>query len=74
MSRVRAGLLIFFALFPVVASAQTKQPAKETPARASSGSSMIVDPGSEKWSDIPAAALVGTPSVEMGGTARVAII
>ncbi|MGA8233464.1 MAG: cupin domain-containing protein [Candidatus Acidiferrales bacterium] len=69
----RTGLLIFFVLLPVVAGAQTKQPAKETPARASSGP-MIVEPGSEKWSDIPAAAMVGTPSVEIGGTLRVAII
>jgi quercetin dioxygenase-like cupin family protein len=73
MSLRRMGLLIFFALLPVVASAQTKQSAKETPARASSGA-MIVEPGSEKWGDIPAAALVGTPSVEIGGTLRVAII
>jgi len=69
----RTGLLIFFVLLPVVAGAQTKQPAKETPARASSAP-MIVQPGSEKWSDIPAAAMVGTPSVEIGGTLRVAII
>jgi hypothetical protein len=73
MSLVRAGLLISFALLPVVAGAQTKQTAKETPAQASS-SSMIVEPGSEKWGDIPAAAMVGTPSVEIGGTLRVAII
>ena len=73
MSIGRTGLSIFFVLLPVVAGAQTKQPAKENPARASSGS-MIVEPGSEKWGDIPAAAMVGTPSVEIGGTLRVAII
>ncbi len=73
MSIGRAGLLVFFVLFPVVAGAQTKRPAKETPARASNGP-MIVEPGSEKWGDIPAAAMVGTPSVETGGTLRVAII
>ena len=64
MSIVRAGLLVIFVLLPVVAGAQTKQAAKETPARAAS-SSMIVEPGSEKWGDVPAAAMVGTPSVEM---------
>ena len=32
---------------------------------------MIVEPGSEKWGDVPAAAMVGTPSVEMGGTVRI---
>ena len=53
MSIGRTGLLIFFVLLPVVAGAQTKQPAKETPAQASSGP-MIVEPGSEKWGDIPA--------------------
>ena len=73
MSIVRACLLIIFALLPVVAGAQTKQAAKETPARASS-SSMIVEPGSEKWGDVPAGALVGTPSVEMGGTVRIAVL
>jgi len=73
MSIVRAGLLITFLLLPAVAGAQTKQPAKETPARASSGP-MIVEPGSEKWGDVPAAAMVGTPSVAIGGTLRVAVI
>jgi oxalate decarboxylase/phosphoglucose isomerase-like protein (cupin superfamily) len=73
MSIARASLLIFFVFVSVVANAQTKQPAKETPARASS-SSMIVEPGTEKWGDIPAAAMVGTPSVEVGGTLRVAIL
>jgi quercetin dioxygenase-like cupin family protein len=73
MSLLRPGLLLIFVLLPAVAGAQTKQPAKKTPTRASS-SSMIVEPGSEKWGDLPAAALVGTPSVEIGGTLRVAVI
>ncbi len=73
MSIVRACLLIIFVLVPVVAGAQTKQPVKETPARAS-GNPMIVEPGSEKWGDVPAGALVGTPSVEMGGTVRIAVL
>jgi quercetin dioxygenase-like cupin family protein len=73
MSTLRTGLLIFVVLLPVVAVAQTTPPVKVTPARPSSAP-MIVEPGSEKWGDIPAAAMVGTPSVEMGGTARVAII
>jgi hypothetical protein len=73
MSIVRAGLLIIFVLVPVVAGAQTKQPAKESPARTATNS-MIVEPGSEKWGDVPAAAMVGTPSVEMGGTVRVAVL
>jgi hypothetical protein len=73
MSKVRTGLLIIFVLLPVLAGAQTKPPAKKTPAPASS-SSMIVQPGSEKWGDVPPAALVGTPSVPIGGTLRVAVI
>ncbi|HXN98687.1 MAG TPA: cupin domain-containing protein [Candidatus Acidoferrales bacterium] len=73
MSMRRAGLFIISVLLPVVAGAQTKQPAKEAPARASSGP-MIVEPGSEKWGDIPAGAMVGTPSVEVGGTLRVAVL
>jgi hypothetical protein len=35
---------------------------------------MIVESGSEKWGDIPAGVLVGTPSVEIGGTLRVAVL
>jgi quercetin dioxygenase-like cupin family protein len=73
MSTLRTGLLIFVVLLPVVAVAQTTPPAKVTPARPSSAP-MIVEPGSEKWGDIPAAAMVGTPSVEIGGTVRVAVI
>jgi hypothetical protein len=33
-----------------------------------------VMPGSEQWMHIPAAALAGTPSVEMGGTLKIAIL
>lgn len=73
MSIVRAGSLIIFVLLPVVAVAQTKQSTKAAPARVSSGS-MIVAPGSEKWGDIPPAAMVGSPSVAMGGTMQVAVL
>ena len=73
MSIRRTGLLISFALLAMIAGAQTKEPAKKSPARAASGP-MIVEPGSEKWGDIPAGVLVGTPSVEIGGTLRVAIL
>ena len=73
MSMRRAGLLISFILLAAVAGAQTKQPAKKAPARDSS-SQMIVQPGSEKWGDIPAAAMVGAPSVEIGGTLRLFVV
>jgi hypothetical protein len=61
--------LALVALLPCVAAAQEKAHAKPV---ASTGGA-IVEPGSEKWGDVPAAALVGTPSVEMGGTLRIAI-
>jgi oxalate decarboxylase/phosphoglucose isomerase-like protein (cupin superfamily) len=60
-------------LMPGIASAQTKAPAKTSAAPAKQ-SAMVVEPGSEKWGDVPAAALVGTPSVEMGGTLRLAVL
>lgn len=68
----KSVLLTAIGLLPLVAAAQTKPPAK-----ASAGAKpiqAIVEPGSEKWGDVPAAALVGTPSVEMGGTLKVAIL
>jgi quercetin dioxygenase-like cupin family protein len=66
-------LLTLLALLTWAAGAQTNAPVK-TRAAAGKQSAMIVEPGSEKWGDIPASALVGTPSVEIGGTLRVAII
>lgn len=60
-------------LMPGIASAQTKAPAKASAAPAKQ-SAMVIEPGSEKWVDVPAAALVGTPSVELGGTLRLAVI
>ena len=44
--------------------AQTKAPAKKAAAAAMA---TVVPSGSEKWGDLPAAAMVGTPSVDMGG-------
>ena len=71
---------VFFALLALLpwnTLAQTKAPAKapaKTNASASSHGAIVVEPGSEQWGDVPAAALVGTPSVEMGGTLKIAII
>ena len=53
------------------AFAQTKAPAKKA---ASSAMATVVPPGSEKWGDIPAAAIVGTPSVDMGGKLQLAVV
>jgi hypothetical protein len=63
-----ALVLVFAAAVAVSGSAQT--PAKKD-------SSMAAGPtlsGSEQWMDIPAAAMVGTPSVPAGGTLKDAIL
>lgn len=65
--------LALLALLPWNAGAQTK-PAAKASAAAQMRGAIIVEPGTEKWGDLPAEALVGKPSVEMGGTLRVAII
>ena len=72
MSMNKPVLLTALALLPWIAGAQTKAPEKG--ATAAKQSVTVIESGSEKWGDVPAAALVGTPSVEMGGTLRVAII
>jgi hypothetical protein len=66
-------LLTLFALLTWTAGAQTNAPVK-TRAAVGKQSAVVVEPGSEKWGEVPAAALVGTPSVEMGGTLRLAVI
>ena len=61
------------ALLAWTAGAQTNAPVKTGDA-VGKRTAMVVEPGSEKWGEVPAAALVGTPSVEMGGTLRLAVI
>lgn len=51
--------------------AQTKAPAKKASAAAMA---TVVPAGSEKWGDLPAAAMVGTPSVDMGGKIQLAVV
>jgi hypothetical protein len=65
--------LTLLALLTSTAGAQTNAPVKTRPALGEQ-SAAVVEPGSEKWGEVPAAALVGTPSVEMGGTLRLAVI
>jgi hypothetical protein len=69
-------LLALLALPAGIANAQTDAPAKTARTRpaAMKPSAIVVEPGSEKWGDVPAAALVGTPSVELGGTLRLAVL
>jgi hypothetical protein len=65
--------LTLVAFLASTAGAQTQAPAKVS-ATVRVQRAIVVEPGSEKWGDVPAAALVGTPSVEMGGTLRLAVI
>src|SRR5271166_4657044 len=76
MTKQRIGVLVVCLVLVAVGVAQT-QPAKQAAAEKKSGGGgrgMVVMPGSEQWMDIPAAALVGTPSVEMGGTIKIAVL
>jgi hypothetical protein len=76
MTKSRIGVLVVCLVLVAVGVAQT-QPAKQMAAEKKSGGmarGMVVMPGSEQWMDIPAAALVGTPSVEMGGTIKIAVL
>ena len=77
MTKQRIGVLVVSLVLVSVGVAQTP-PAKQMDDEKKSGglarSSMLVMPGSEQWMDIPAAALVGTPSVEMGGTIKIAVL
>src|SRR5271155_3479047 len=70
MTKYRIGMLLVCVCLASATFAQT-EPAKKTVGAMSSPGVM---PGSEKWMDLPAAALVGTPSVDMGGTVKIAIL
>ena len=76
MTKQRIGVLAVCLLLAAAAMAQAP-PAKQTAAEKKSGGaagSGVVMPGAEQWMDAPAAALVGTPSVEMGGTVKIAVL
>ncbi len=76
MTKQRIGVLFVSLLLTVVGMAQTP-PATQTGMEKKGSSSVhgaVVMPGSEQWTDVPAAALVGTPSVEMGGTVKIAVL
>ena len=76
MTKQRIGVLIVCVLLVTAGAAQTPPANQVAVEKKSSGGarSMMVVPGSEQWMDIPAAALVGTPSVELGGTLKIAIL
>ena len=76
MTKQRIGVLVVCLLLAAAGVGQTP-PAKQMAVEKKSGGaagSVLVMPGSEQWMDIPAAALVGTPSVEMGGTVKIAVL
>lgn len=76
MALHKIALFTLLVLPAWTASAQTNAPAKSAKTKpvAAKPSAIVVEPGSEKWGDVPAAALLGTPSVEMGGTLRLAVL
>lgn len=75
MTKHRGGLLLVCLLLAAAGVAQTPS-AKQTPEKKSGGAahSGPVMPGSEQWMDLPPAALVGTPSVDLGGTVKIAVL
>jgi quercetin dioxygenase-like cupin family protein len=70
MTKHRSVVLFVCALLAVSSLAQTP-PAKKGAGAMGGGPTM---PGTETWMDIPAAAMVGTPSVDIGGTLKLAIL
>src|SRR5436190_22114147 len=76
MTKQRIGVAVVIALLAVAGLAQAP-PAKQKPAakkNGGAGSGGPVVPGSGPWMDIAAPALVGTPSVGMGGTVEIAVL
>ena len=70
MTKQKIALFLVSAVLAISSLAQ-KPPAKKSAAAAGPGGTM---PGTEQWMDIPAAAMVGTPAVEIAGTLKVAIL
>ena len=76
MTKQRMGVLAVCLLLAAAGVAQMPPAKQMAPEKKSGGTtrSLLVTPGSEQWMDIPAAALVGTPSVAMGGTVKIAVL
>ena len=68
----RACLVLSCLLLAACTLAQTKSPAKKS--GPSAAARVVVPLGTEEWGDIPATAMVGTPSVDVGGKLQVAIV
>jgi oxalate decarboxylase/phosphoglucose isomerase-like protein (cupin superfamily) len=70
----RFGLLALGLLLLTSITGISGQTPQKKAAKPSTGGMVAVAPGTETWGDIPAAAMVGTPSVDMGGTLKLAIV
>lgn len=71
MSRTTSVLICL--LLATSCLAQTKSPVKKSGASANV-EAVMVPLGTEKWGDIPPSAMVGTPSVEIGGKLQMAVV
>jgi quercetin dioxygenase-like cupin family protein len=69
----RTPVVLSFLLLATPMLGQTKAPAKKSGPSATMMAT-VVPLGAEKWGDIPEAAMVGTPSVEIGGKLQIAIV
>ena len=70
----RTHVMLSCSLLAAVSTlAQTKPPAKKS-ASSTPMTATVAPLGTEKWGEIPAAAMVGTPSVAMGGKLQIAIV
>lgn len=76
MTKQRVAVLVVCLLLAAAGVARTLAAKQMSVEKRSGGAarSEPVMPGSEQWMDIPTAALVGTPSVEMGGTIKIAVL
>ncbi|HLW98644.1 MAG TPA: cupin domain-containing protein [Candidatus Acidoferrales bacterium] len=70
----RFGVLSIGVFLLISLSTLSGQTPKTKATKPSMGGMVAVAPGTETWGDIPAAALVGTPSVDMGGTFKLAVV
>jgi hypothetical protein len=66
-------LLAVFTFTQTKAFAQAKAPAKKS-GSSTTMTATVVPPGTEKWGDVPAAAMVGSPSVPLGGKLQLAVV
>jgi quercetin dioxygenase-like cupin family protein len=76
MTKERIGVLAVCLLLAAAGTGQALSARQAAAGKKSGGAAggAVVMPGSEKWMDVPAAALVGTPSLDMGGTIKIAVL